>query len=124
MTLTTRTLTPETGDDFAALVEANNGVWGGCWCIGFQPEGVGRGREENRELKRRHVTRGTVHQVPVYDGDRCAGWCQFGPPGEVATIKNAKAYEVYRNPGGTKPGKTGAPAVVSRYTLPTTRPAG
>ncbi len=24
---------------FAALVEANNGVFGGCWCIGFHPEG-------------------------------------------------------------------------------------
>jgi hypothetical protein len=93
MTLTTRMLTPETWDDFAALVEANNGVWGGCWCIGFHPEGVGHGREGNRDLKRRHVTRGTVHQVLVYDGDRCVGWCQFGPPAEVATIKNPKAYE-------------------------------
>ena len=36
---TTRLLTPDTWDDFAALVEANNGVWGGCWCIGFHPEG-------------------------------------------------------------------------------------
>jgi hypothetical protein len=93
MTLTTRMLTPQTWDDFAALVEANNGVWGGCWCIGFHPEGVGHGREGNRELKRGHVMRGTVHQVLVYDGERCVGWCQFGPPAEVATIKNAKAYE-------------------------------
>src|SRR5579864_588861 len=93
MTLTTRMLTPASWDDFAALVEANNGVWGGCWCIGFHPEGVGHGREGNRELKRRHVTRGTVHQVLVYDGERCVGWCQFGPPAEVATIKNAGAYE-------------------------------
>ena len=37
---TTRLLTPGTWDDFAALVEANNGVWGGCWCIGFHPEGI------------------------------------------------------------------------------------
>jgi hypothetical protein len=51
MTLTTRMLTPETWDDFAALVEVNNGVWGGCWCMGFHPEGVGAGhtREGNRE---------------------------------------------------------------------------
>jgi hypothetical protein len=86
-------LTPETWGDFAALVEANNGVWGGCWCIGFHPEGVGHGREGNRELKRRHVTRATVRQVLVYDGERCVGWCQFGPPAEVATINNRKAYE-------------------------------
>ena len=92
MTLTTRMLTPETWDDFAALVEANNGVWGGCWCIGFHPEGVGHGREGNRELKRQHVTRGTVHQVLVYDGDRCVGWCQFGPAEELPRIKHQKAY--------------------------------
>ena len=43
-------VTAETWDDFAALVEANNGVWGGCWCMGFHPEGVGAGhtREGNR----------------------------------------------------------------------------
>ena len=86
-------LTPQTWDDFAALVEANNGVWGGCWCIGFHPEGVGHGREGNRDLKHQHVTRGTVHQVLVYDGERCVGWCQFGPPAEVATVNNARAYE-------------------------------
>ena len=39
----TKPLTRETWPDFAALVEANNGVWGGCWCIGFHPEGIGRG---------------------------------------------------------------------------------
>jgi GNAT superfamily N-acetyltransferase len=88
-------LTPETWDDFAALVEANNGVWGGCWCMGFHPEGVGAGhtREGNREAKRRHVTRGTVHQVLVYDGDRCVGWCQFGSPPELPNIKNRGAYD-------------------------------
>jgi GNAT superfamily N-acetyltransferase len=38
----TRHLTPETWDDFAGLVEENNGVWGGCWCMGFHPEGLAR----------------------------------------------------------------------------------
>ncbi len=95
MPLTTRMLTPETWDDFAALVEANNGVWGGCWCMGFHPEGVGAGhtREGNREAKRRHVTGGTVHQVLVYDGDHCVGWCQFGSPPEIPNIKNRGAYD-------------------------------
>ena len=94
MTFTTRILTPDTWDDFAALVEANNGVWGGCWCMGFHPEGVGAGhtREGNREAKRQHVMRGTVHQVLVYDGDHCVGWCQFGSPLELPNIKNRGAY--------------------------------
>lgn len=92
---TTRLLAPDTWDDFAELVEANNGVWGGCWCIGFHPGGFPKNptREGNRAIKRAHVDNGTVHQMLVYDGERCVGWCQFGPPGEVATIKNPAAYE-------------------------------
>ena len=39
---TTRPLSPDTWDDFAALVEANNGVWGGCWCMGFHAEGLSK----------------------------------------------------------------------------------
>lgn len=92
--LSTRLLTPETWDDFAALVEANNGVWGGCWCMGFHPEGFDPdGPEANRHSKRAHVDRGTVHQVLVYDGDECVGWCQFGSPTELPNIKNRKKYD-------------------------------
>jgi predicted GNAT family acetyltransferase len=88
-------LTPGTWDGFAALVEANNGVWGGCWCMGFHPEGVGEGRtpEGNREAKRAHTVRGTVHQVLVYDeNDACVGWCQYGSPAELPNIKNPAKY--------------------------------
>ena len=91
----TKPLTPETWDDFAALVETNNGVWGGCWCIGFHPEGITEASTAtgNRDAKRAHVDSGTVHQVLVYRGEECVGWMQYGPPAEVATIKNPKAYE-------------------------------
>ena len=90
----TRPLTADTWGDFAGLVEANNGVWGGCWCMGFHPEGVGKGRTvaQNREAKHAHVRKGTVRQVLVYDGGDCAGWCQYGPPAELPAIKNPKAY--------------------------------
>ncbi len=92
---TTQLLTEETWDDFAALVEANNGVWGGCWCMGFHPEGVGAGRGAagNRSGKQAHVRKGTVHQMLVYDGGDCVGWCQFGSPAELPSIKNLKVYE-------------------------------
>jgi hypothetical protein len=95
---TTRPLTADTWDDFASLVEANHGVWGGCWCIGFHPEGARRDRtaSQNRAAKRAHVRKGTVHQVLVYEGDECVGWCQYGPPAELPTIKNPKAYEKER----------------------------
>jgi hypothetical protein len=92
---TTRLLAPDTWADFAALVEANNGVWGGCWCIGFHSEGIGKDSTAagNREAKLAHVKNGSVHQVLVYRGDACVGWCQYGPPDEVATIKNPKTYQ-------------------------------
>ena len=91
----TRTLDADTWNDFARLVEANNGVWGGCWCMGFHPEGVGKGTiaDQNRDAKREHVRKRTVHQILVYDGDQCVGWCQYGTPAELPNIKNPKAYE-------------------------------
>ena len=93
-TYTTKPLTQDTWEDFAGLVEANNGVWGGCWCMGFHPEGVGAGRtrEGNRAAKRRHVANGTVHQTLVYAGQECVGWCQYGSPAELPNIKNSAAY--------------------------------
>jgi len=94
-TYTTRPLDADSWDDFARLVEANNGVWGGCWCMGFHPEGFGDepSAAKNRTAKSEHVRKGTVHQILVYDGDLCVGWCQYGSPAELPNIKNPKAYE-------------------------------
>jgi GNAT superfamily N-acetyltransferase len=91
---TTKPLTPDTWDDFAALVETSNGVWGGCWCMGFHPEGVGKDHtpQGNRAAKREHSWRGSVHQVLVYDDGRCVGWCQYGSPAELPNIKNRAKY--------------------------------
>ena len=92
-TYTTRALGPDTWDDFATLVEANNGVWGGCWCMGFHPEGLDReNASANRDAKRAHVQEGTVHQMLVYADDDCVGWCQYGTATELPNIKNSKAY--------------------------------
>ena len=38
-TYTIKALDELTWPAYAALVEANNGVFGGCWCMGFHPEG-------------------------------------------------------------------------------------
>ncbi|PZQ90665.1 MAG: GNAT family N-acetyltransferase [Leifsonia xyli] len=89
---TTRLLSSATWDDFAELVEANNGVWGGCWCMAFHADGFQGGREANRSAKRELVDRG-IHQLLVYEGERAVGWCQFGPPSEIVQIKNRKVYE-------------------------------
>jgi GNAT superfamily N-acetyltransferase len=80
---------------FAALVDRNNGIFGGCWCIGFHPEGGDKQTtaELNRERKLARVRAGTAHAALVFDGDDCLGWCQFGSPDEVSRIKSRAAYE-------------------------------
>lgn len=80
---------------FAALVERNGGIFGGCWCMGFHPEGVGKGAtaEGNRERKLARVRAGDAHAALVFQGEDCLGWCQFGPPVELPRIKNRAAYE-------------------------------
>jgi GNAT superfamily N-acetyltransferase len=92
---TVKALDESTWDAFAALVERNNGVFGGCWCMGFHPEGVGKDTtyELNRARKLERVQAGTTHAALVFDGDDCVGWCQFGPPPELPRIKSRAAYE-------------------------------
>jgi len=90
-----RPLDESTWPGFAALVERNNGIFGGCWCMGMHPEGVGNHTtaEVNRERKLERVRAGTAHAALVFRGDDCLGWCQFGRPQELPRIKNRAAYE-------------------------------
>jgi GNAT superfamily N-acetyltransferase len=79
---------------FAELVERHNGVWGGCWCMAFHPEGVGRDKspQQNRAEKQCRVREGRAHAALVLDGPTCVGWCQFGSPDELPRIKNKRDY--------------------------------
>jgi GNAT superfamily N-acetyltransferase len=90
-----RPLDESTWSAFAVLVEHNNGVFGGCWCMGFHPEGVGRNTtaELNRERKLARIRADDAHAALVFDQGACVGWCQFGSPGELPRIKNRAAYE-------------------------------
>ncbi|MBK7975394.1 MAG: GNAT family N-acetyltransferase [Deltaproteobacteria bacterium] len=89
-----RALDESTWPDFARLMEKHHGVWGGCWCMAFHPEGVGRTRTpaQNRADKECRVREGRAHAALVYDGAECVGWCQFGPADELPRIKNQRAY--------------------------------
>jgi GNAT superfamily N-acetyltransferase len=90
-----RALDESTWPAFAELVERNNGVFGGCWCMGFHPEGVGKETtgELNRQRKLERVHAGTAHAALVFEGEDCVGWCQFGAPSELPRIKSRAAYE-------------------------------
>jgi hypothetical protein len=93
-TLSVRMLSEDTWQAFARLVEANNGVWGGCWCMGFHVKlGKDRTPAQNRAEKAARVREGRTHAALVFDGDDCLGWCQFGPPAELPEIKSKRKYE-------------------------------
>lgn len=88
-----KALDATTWPDFARLVEANNGVWGGCWCMWYHTKD---GRNDSPELKRKAkeclVGEGRAHAALVFDGADCVGWCQFGSPEELPHIHNERAY--------------------------------
>ena len=89
-----RPLDEDTWPAFALLVEANNGVWGGCWCLGFHVKlGKGRSPERNRAEKEQRVREGRTHAALVFDGAECLGWCQFGSPAELPEIKSRRRYD-------------------------------
>jgi GNAT superfamily N-acetyltransferase len=94
MAYATRSLTSETWPAFEALVEAHDGVFGGCWCMGFHDRSAfRRPYEQRRAEKRQLVDEGRAHAALVYHAEACVGWCQFGSPGELPQIKNRKNYD-------------------------------
>jgi GNAT superfamily N-acetyltransferase len=90
----TKALDVNTWADFARLVEANNGVWGGCWCMWYhaKEEGIDDSPEAKRKAKECRVKEGRAHASLVFSGGDCVGWCQFGSPLELPRIHNERAY--------------------------------
>ena len=91
----TKALSVKTWPDFEKLVDANNGVWGGCWCMwyhGKKSSADDDAPEVKRAAKACLVKTGKAHAALVYDGSDCVGWCQFGSPEELPRIHNQKAY--------------------------------
>ena len=90
--LTTRPLDAGTWYAFADLVERNNGVYGGCWCIVHHPE-YERGVSDPRTLKRQLVHEGRAHAALVLDDQGAVqGWCQYGARDELL-LKQRRGYE-------------------------------
>lgn len=87
-----KALNEDTWTDFAKLVKANNGVWGGCWCMWYHQKDNNESPDAKRKAKKRLVEQGRAHAALVYDGKDCVGWCQFGSPEELPCIHNERAY--------------------------------
>lgn len=91
--LITKPLNAETWPDFVRLVKANDGVWGGCWCMWYHRKDGGESASEKRDAKECLVGTERAHAALVFDGDDCVGWCQFGSPEELPHIHNERAYK-------------------------------
>ena len=88
-----RPLSASTWDAFANLVERNNGIYGGCWCIAYHPE-CGQRDLVYRDVKEDRVKTGRAHAALVFDDDgKAQGWCQYGSPDELSNIKHKRAYD-------------------------------
>ena len=88
---TIRPLETSSWDAFAELVERNNGIFGGCWCVGFHAE-YKRGIGDHRTLKEQLVRAGRAHAALVFDEHGLAqGWCQYGSVDELG-LKHAREY--------------------------------
>ena len=86
-----RPLDASTWDAFAELVERNNGIYGGCWCIAFHTA-YQRGVSDPRTLKEELVRAGEAHAAMVFDdAGEAQGWCQYGSPSELA-LKHLREY--------------------------------
>ena len=93
MSYSTLPLEVSTWPLFAELVERNNGVYGGCWCMGYHPERV-RGGDPARARKFERVSADQAHAALAIDETGAAqGWCQFGRPAELGGFKHRREYE-------------------------------
>jgi GNAT superfamily N-acetyltransferase len=91
MPYTVKPLDTSTWDAFAELVERNNGVYGGCWCVAFQ-SAYHREITDNRLLKEQLVRAGDAHAALVFDEQGLAqGWCQYGSTDELV-LRHRREY--------------------------------
>jgi GNAT superfamily N-acetyltransferase len=86
-------LTPDTWEAFARLAERHNGVWGGCWCVWFHPDGPERKVLGNRGYKQKLVAEGRAHAALVFEGDTAVAWCEYGRVEELPNIYHRKEVE-------------------------------
>lgn len=94
-----RALDASTWDGFAELVERNNGVFGGCWCMGHHAMDNGESyrfkKYDKRATKEELVRTGRAHAALVFDADGLAqGWAKYGRLAEQPIIEhNRRAYQ-------------------------------
>jgi hypothetical protein len=90
----TRPLCPDTWDDLPTWwrLTTGSGAAAGAWVSTQRASAKAIPLLGTVWQSKAHVRNGTVHQILVYHGDECVGWCQYGTPVELPNINNPKAY--------------------------------
>ena len=93
MTWSTCILDESTWPLFAELVDRNNRVYGGCWCMGYHSERPS-GAQGRHDAKLRRVREDGTHASLVLDGDGIAqAWAQWGGAEELDGFKHQREYD-------------------------------
>lgn len=88
-----RSLSTDTWEAFAGLVERHNGIFGGCWCTFFHDcTERGPGYDGSRAFKKQQVDAGRAHAALVMVGDEAIAWAEYGNPDELPNIHHRKQY--------------------------------
>ena len=103
----TRPLDETTWPDFARLIEAHYGLRGGCWCMAFHAEGVGRTSAQNRSEKGASRPGGTGPRRPRV---RRSGLRRLVP---VRAHRRAAAHQAPAH----LPGRSRRPAELAHHVL-------
>ena len=96
-------LTPETWPAFDDLVIRHNGIFGGCYCIWFHPDGPERGPGQGGQPgTQEFLRRGRqAHAALVIDGDEAIAWAEYGTPAELPSSTTASSTTPRRTPTPT-----------------------
>ena len=87
-----------TWDAFAELVERNNGVFGGCWCIGYHPECAERGinyraaKEDRVRTDRAHAALSSTRTAPRRAGASTAAPRSFRASSTSASTTRTRRH--------------------------------
>ena len=89
-----KALTPETFDDFAALVERNKGMFASCWCTKFHPDCAEKGQSRRGEPGAQAASRGRRDRARGVGVRRrpAVAWAEYGSPEELPDIQHRKEY--------------------------------
>ena len=109
-TYTIKALDRSTWPAFAALVEANNGIFGGCWCMGFHPEGGDKAATAALNREREAGTRSCRDCA-------CSARLRWRRLPRLVSVRAARRAATHQEPRGVRAGPYDTAGLADRLLL-------